>query len=778
MADHNDTRKLHDKLDALLKRQQEFLQEIYQLRIEINRLKSTEQAQGTIRKEAKQDAGSTQSAPEIKQETIPQRQQAVPAAQKPKPQRKSDLEKFIGENLINKIGIIITIIGVAVGAKYAIDHELISPLTRIILGYLVGAGLLGFALKLKKKYGNFSAVLLSGAMAILYFITYAAYDFYQLIPQVSTFLLMVVFTVFTVVSAIGYNKQVIAHIGLVGAYAVPFLLSDGSGRVAVLFSYMAIINIGILAIAFKKYWKPLYYVSFGLTWLIYALWYVSKYQVHEDWGMALIVLTVFFVTFYLILLAYKLLHKELFQVDDIILLLANSFVFYGMGYAVFGSHPTGAQLLGVFTLCNAVLHAIVSMVLYRQGLPDKNLFYLVTGLALVYITIAVPVQLDGSWATLLWAGEAALLFGMGRVRHISFYEKLSYPLMVLAFGSIIQDWTIAYTGYSSENPETGIRPLLNIHFLSSVLFIVAFGYINFLNRSKQHAPASELPKGVSKVMSFFIPAVLLCALYYAFRLEIANYWHQQFEDSALIINSGHTQHPKYYWNYDLNRYKIIWMHNYTLLFVAVLAFANIRKIRSVQLGWVSLGLIVVTLLVYLTQGLYVLSELRESYLKQTLAQYYPRTGLHIGIRYLSFIFVVLVLVACYQSIRQDYVKKNFKTFFHLLLHITIVWIASSELINWMDIARSVQSYKLGLSILWGVYALFLIILGIWQHNKPLRIGAIVLFGITLIKLFFYDIAHLNTIAKTIVLVSLGVLLLIISFLYNKYKHVISDEPEH
>ena len=56
-------------------------------------------------------------------------------------------------------------------------------------------------------------------------------------------------------------------------------------------------------------------------------------------------------------------------------------------------------------------------------------------------------------------------------------------------------------------------------------------------------------------------------------------------------------------------------------------------------------------------------------------------------------------------------------------------------------------------------------------------GAMVLFGVTLLKLFLYDIASMNTITKTIVFVSLGILLLIISFLYNKYKHKISDEHE-
>ena len=64
---------------------------------------------------------------------------------------------------------------------------------------------------------------------------------------------------------------------------------------------------------------------------------------------------------------------------------------------------------------------------------DRNLVYLVAGLVIIFITIAIPVQLDGNWVTLLWAGEAALLFWIGRSKQVPVYEKLSYPLMYLAF---------------------------------------------------------------------------------------------------------------------------------------------------------------------------------------------------------------------------------------------------------------------------------------------------------------------------------------------------------
>lgn len=788
MTDNNDKiNQLLDKLESLLKRQDDFSREINSLRTEINRLKNSETEQTTKNEEDKIERLAIANDFEIKTENITADYKATqkqPPKDQPKqtfspinkpPKGKSDLEKFVGENLINKIGIAITVIGVAIGAKYSIENDLISPLTRIILGYMFGLGLLGFGIKLKAKYENYSAVLVSGAMAIMYFITYSAYGFYNLIPQIMAFALMLIFTMFTVVAAINYNRQIIAHIGLVGAYAVPFLLSEGSGKVAVLFTYMAIINIGILAIAFKKYWKPLYFVSFGLSWLIFMSWYATKYQTNEHFGLALVFISLFFVIFYLTFLAYKLLQKEKFVIDDIILLMINSFVFYGIGYSILDNHQTGSQLLGLFTLINAVVHFVASVIIFRQKLADRNIHYLIAGLVLIFITIAIPVQLDGNWVTLMWAGEAALLFWIGRTKNVSFYEKLSYPLMLLAFFSILQDWGYVYDTYNTENPTSRITAIINVNFLTSILFIAAFALINFLNQNKNYPSYLETQKGIFKAFHFAIPAILIFTIYYAFRMEIATYWNQLYTDSAIKINSDNQQYPDYYWNNDLRWFKLIWIINYSLLFVSILSFVNLKKLKHQQLGLINLGLIVFALVVFLTQGLYNLSELRENYLEQTLSQFYKRGSVNLWMRYISFSFVALTLYSSYKYIKEEFTQSNFKVAFELLLHTTILWIASSELINWMDIFKSEQSYKLGLSILWGIYSLFLIAFGIWKKNKPMRIGAIALFGITLIKLFFYDISHLNTIAKTIVFVSLGVLLLIISFLYNKYKHLISDD---
>ncbi len=762
MAENQDaTNKLLQKLELLLEKQNAFAKEVNELRSEITKLKSgQEELPKSEPSKPETLLDFKLKAEEDRERTKPQvvNQPSKPpitqsANQSKIPKIKTDLERFIGENLISKIGIAITVFGAAIGAKYSIDHDLISPLVRIILGYILGLGLLGIGLKLKTNYENYSAVLVSGAMAIMYFMTFAGFSFYGLFPQGVAFGLMVIFTVLTTYASLKYDKQVIALFGLVGAYAVPFILSDNSSNITVLLSYILIINIGILVLAFKKYWKLLYYSAFILTWLIYSGWRVSGYESDQHFGLALVFLFLFFITFYLTALSYKLLHKQTFAKDDILLLGFNSFIFYGLGYGLLDRNST-ENLFGLFTLGNAILHGIVGLAIYKQKLQDRYLFYFVFGLALVFLTMSAPVQFDGNWVTLFWAGEAALLFWIGRTKGVPMYEKLSYPLIYLTFFSLAHDWAEAYDGY----PE--ISPIINIQFLSSLLLISAFGFLTWLNFNKTYLSPLTDKKGILRLIRFSIPTILILSIYFSFWMEINFYWEQ--------LNRNLVDRDFQNWNRDFELFKSVWLINYSILFLAILSFLNIKKLKNRNLAIVTLGLTVLTLWVFLSQGLLTLGELRESYLAQDA---HPSSIFHLIIRYISFAIVAVLLMATYHHTRQGLTKNTFTQVFDLLLYGTVLWIASSEVIHWMDVGgESSHSYKLGLSIFWGIYALALIMIGIWQKKKKhLRIGAISLFGVTLLKLFFYDISHLDTISKTILFVSLGILLLVISFLYNKFK---------
>ena len=787
MAEPNsNVNQLLNKLELLAEKQFEISREISQLRKEIDQLRKP-QKQSTIENEGiilnkTFSTSETEFKNEIdfKPNTSSQTASKTPASEQSnfasgKQQvEKSDLEKFIGENLINKLGIAITIIGVAIGAKYSIDNELISPLTRIILGYLVGLVLLGFGFGFKSKYPSYSAVLVSGAMTIMYFITFFAYQFYQLIPLGLSFSLMTLLTVFTVVAALNYNREFIAQLGLVGAYAVPFLLDNGSGEAQILFGYIIVINVGILVISFKKNWKLLNYISFGFTWIIFISWFISRYKTPESDELAFIFVALFFAKFYFNSLAPKFIRKENFAVDDILQILLNSLLFFSIGYIVLGNNTIGKQFLGIFTLANSVMHFVVGLLVYRQKHLDRNIYFFISSLVIVFVTIAVPIQLNGNWVTLLWVVEASFLFWLGRTKNVPFFEKISLPLMLFAFASLFYKYLYDYFPYSSL-PSTNRQPIfLNENFLTALIFIVIFILVNILNSKKHAASTHYKSRTVYRVIQFIIPSILIIVAYWAFRVEIEVYWAQLYNSSEIKI-FGNDDEYFYQRNYDLKGFRVIWVLGYTMFFFTLLSIINLRKIKSLRLMRVTSFLMAVTLVVFLVQGLSILGSLRESYLEQTLSQYFERGIINLWIRYIAFTLLAVMIYSFYLSLKKWIVSKSVKVIFELLLCAIVLWILSDELMNWLNIIGIEQAGKLGLSILWGIYSLSLIIYGIWKKNKAVRIGAFVLFGVTLVKLFVYDLIHLNTLARTGVFVALGVLLLMISFLYNKYKYLMSSD---
>jgi uncharacterized membrane protein len=686
---------------------------------------------------------------------------------------KTPIEEFIGTNLLNKVGIAILVLGISYGVKYSIDHELINPITRIILGYLAGLVLIGIAIKIKPNYKTFSAVLLSGGMAALYFITFAAYDLYALFPQAMAFVLMVLFTAFTVYAAVQYDQRVIATIGLVGAYGVPFLLSDGSGRVVILFSYMTIVNVGILLLAFKKSWKLLYYLAFGLTWLIYTVWFVGKYNYEEHLWISLIFSTIFFVTFYAMFLLYKLIQGEPLSKWDIVLLMLNSFLYFGFGYYAIQDHPSGEFFLGIFTVFNALLHFIACYFIYTKQKATKDTFYFVAGMVLVFLTIAVPVQLEGNWVTLVWAAEAALLFWIGRTKSFPVYERLSYIMILLAVGSLFEDWKVyQYSEYDYEDAtRVFVRLFLNIYFFTSLLVVASLGWILKLSLDKKYnAPTGKLQLALTWVLS----ALFIIVLYLSFYVEINNYWDTIYAASkVMIMESTEYKYPTYDTDYLL--FKKIVLLIYSAIFGIVASVINWKFIKNNYLTIACLIFNVLVLLSFTFDGLTSLGNLRYSYLNQTDAQHYFRDYGHIIIRYVALIFILPLVWLNRKFIQDELFKPIIKKIELALFHTFVLILLSSELVHWLEMSGVHESFKLGLSILWGAYALMLIILGLKKNEKYLRVMAIVLFSITILKLFVYDMADMSTIAKTIVMIILGALLLVASFLYNKVKKKADDE---
>lgn len=679
-------------------------------------------------------------------------------------------EKFIGENLINKIGIIILVIGVGIGAKYAIDNQLISPLTRIILGYLVGLGLLGTAYKLKAKYTDLSSVILSGSMAVMYFITFFAYSLYSLFPQLMAFTLMFVFTVFTVLAALHYKREVIAIIGLVGAYFVPFLLSNNSGQVEVLFSYVLIINLGVLFIAFTQLWKMLRISSFIITWLIFFSWFVSSYM-QEDFAIAAIFLSAFFAIFHIAALVFNIEKKENSGNFDMVLTIINSLLFYSIGLAVVYDKFESNESLAIFTLLNAVIYFVTVLFIRNKDLSDRNIFIFTLGMVLTFLTLVIPIQFEGNWITILWSCEAVLLYWIGQNKDLKFYTNGGFVLLALATFSVMLNW-MEFTDFSYWYSTQRVALLFNMYFLTSVIYTASVGAILYISRNQVTHISSG--KGIMNILNKALPVLFILSLYYIFFLEIKVYWEQMLIDSKIVVSVDENNYENTVHNWNLDYLKSVWLFVYTMGFLIGLLAVNKFKIKSDLFSKYLVYVVLGTVFFFLTANLYNLSELRESYLSQWQGEYYTIGFMNIAIRYISIIvFVAMVYLAALESKVFSHIK-NYVAIKDIALHTIAVWLLTSEVIHWIDMYSDNQSYKLGISILWGVYSLILIILGIWKLKKHIRLAGFALFSITLLKLFFYDITTLDTISKTVIFVIIGLLMLVASYLYNKYNGKIDE----
>jgi uncharacterized membrane protein len=624
MAD-NDPRldRLLERLNELEKKQNRFRTEIEEIRSEIRHFSGSEIDKSDLKPVDLQDHPATKQS-ELNTGN-PEPGRLTKMLQKEKSGASGsgwsarfgsgsgfDLETFIGENLISKIGIVITIIGVAIGARYAIDNDLISPLMRVLLGYALGAVLLLFSLKLKESMIRFSAVLFSGSMSIFYIITFAAHSFYSLFPEALAFGLMVLITVITVASSVYLNMEPVAHIALVGAYAIPYLVG-GEGSISSFFIYMVIINAGVLFTAVYKYWKPLTYSAFFFTWMIYGSWYWGDYSPQTDFVSGITYASAFFLIFYMAVLAYKLLREEQYVRSDIWLFLANAFVFYAFGFGLISGSGIAENRAGLFTLANALIHGAAAIIVYRSGFSDRNLLYLITGLAITFLTLAIPVELDGSWVTLLWSAEAALLFTIGRSNGVSFYEKMSHPVLALAFLALLIDWENGYSLYQLENAENLMYPILNIHFFTSLFFIAASGWMVWKDsHAEENIRGVYQNPGLNKLVTQLLRLAVVVAVFAAFRLEISGYFNQLYIESKPVNGPGSLA-GFVTGNDDLLRFGTMWGYSYTMLFIGGLILLLADRIRSHELTVLLFAATAVCTASFLYSGFEDLNFLHDHY---------------------------------------------------------------------------------------------------------------------------------------------------------------------
>jgi uncharacterized membrane protein len=659
-------------------------------------------------------------------------------------ERYPDLEKFIGENLVNKIGIAILVLAIGFFVKYAIDNNWIGPVGRVGIGIFFGGILIAFAHRMHNNYKAFSSVLAGGGLAIFYFTITLGYQQFHLFSQITGLVILSVVTIFAGALSLLYDKQELAVIALIGGFGSPFMLSNGSANYNGLFIYLLILNIGLLTIAYFKAWRILNISSFVLSIVVFAT--VLYTLTAQTYIVGFRYATIFYLVFFVINIINNVRENKRFLASDFAILLANTALYFAAGLYLL-TVMNLEQFRGLFSAALGVLNLVLSYILFRNRKVDPNILYLLIGITLTFISLTAPIQLHGNYITLFWASESVLLYWLYQKSSIQLMKLTSLIIWLAMLVSLLMDLSSVYA-----NPDLPLTIIANRGFVT-ILFASVSSYLLYILLSKEDSPkvyGLSISKNLCRV-------VALILLFFAGLLEINH------------------QFTYYYPKTNLNAL-------YIMLYIPVFVYlfdTLSTKISGLKLDWkLQITLLACTIGSYLVLvPIYfdVLSDMLEP--KKVGVELYSA-------HWLSDIFIGLIfyrlVCLCRDNLSES--VKNSSTWiisgvivaffsFEFCMIAEVLFYSGSKPV---DLIQTVY-IKTALPILWGLLSFILMWFGMRNKQRTLRIISLSLFSITLLKLFLFDINNIPVAGKIAAFFCLGILLLIISFMYQKVKKIIVDD---
>ena len=439
---------------------------------------------------------------------------------KPKSSSSLDLETLIGGRWLNRIGIVAIIGAVTFFLKYAFDNNWIGPSGRVAIGILLGAAMLPWSQwLLKRGYSYFSEGIAGLGAAVMYLSIWAGCQYYKLFSLDVGFYAMIVVTAGMGAVALGRNSQRIALLSLFGGFLTPILVSEGKDAQVVLFTYLLILGASLLVIELRRDWRWLTPISFLLSQFYFWGWYSQFYR-PDKLERTVIFATLFFFL-YAALPVIRTLRFSGLRELDILVVLANSFAYFGALYTMLW--PQDRWPLTLLVLALSAAHVLVARLVPPPKAGESPLTRLLfAGLALTFATLAIPIRLDGKWITLAFAVEGAILVWTGFRSMTGLLRAGGYFLLALAAARLL------------IFPLPAQQFLFNQRFAAYAVLIVCFGVVVYAAREHASSVSGE-ELGALGVFAVAINVFALLAL----SLEL---WDHFGSHAGLGIDSGLAQH--------------------------------------------------------------------------------------------------------------------------------------------------------------------------------------------------------------------------------------------
>ena len=641
----------------------------------------------------------------------------------------TNFEKYIGENLFGKIGILIFIIGIGFFVKYAIDQNWINETARTLMGYAVGAGMLVLAERLHKRYHTFSSLLAGGAFGIYYLITAIAFHYYALFSHTIAFVILCVTTIFMSAVSVLYDRKELAVTALVGGFIAPFIISTDSSSIISLQIYITILNIGMFCLAIYKKWAILPMVSFAFTYIILwgttALGSFSDSETVTTYPTLFAFATLFYVIFLLpVVFILRTQYGENTRLGLLGIITANSFMYLIYGDFLLQHFEASSDTTAYLAFFIAAVNLAIHLYLRFRVEGQDTLRNLMLGLAVTFASMGIPILFSAANVLMVWAAESVLLLWLFTKEKNRIYELASAVLLLLTLGAL------AYY----RTTDTFIHDTGDSLFFNGAFFVTTFVSIAYYVVAVIMQFNKELFSDTKRLIAYtpcnaIAYALGFSILFLAFRDNFHFHLEQPISEYASLLTAN------------------------IMLLGGALILRKRFEISENKLAY--------EISLYLAGILFAM----------TVWNYTAPEGLLL--RWLMALVTIAYMAYCMRG--QLLVTSNQRKL-HIEYSIisTLMWLTLTRLLL---ITFNEVNFSTAFSLSLGIAAFILMCIGMRYHSKEIRIVSLAEFGIVIGKLILNDVWAMPSLGKIIVFISLGAILLILSFLYQKLKDALFNEKE-
>lgn len=674
---------------------------------------------------------------------------------------KQDMEAWLGENLLNKIGIFMLIVGIIMLINFGIDAGFIGKIGQLFIGFTVGGILLTLSHRERNRSKSTSASYLIGGMIILYYSSNLLFEYYSVESQIWAYGINLLITSIAVILAIAHNRKYLALVSILGGYVTAFIVVGfETTNYAALFTYLLLLNIIALAIAHQKEWSIINIFTFIISLLLFDGWvFFNDLNIGNNAITALVFSSLYYITFFLMNVVYSMGKKQRLKGFNYTMLLVNviSYVII-ISYVLYQIDSFG--YLGTFIFGLAVFNSFYSYLLYKSDSADVKLFYTVVSYTILFFTIAIPLLINKEYINICFVFEGVILIWVGIRSQMSVFKTASMFLI----GSSILVWFLDLY-WSYENDLTR-RFLLNGAVLSSLLTMVGLAFSIYLLKDEDE----EEDIGFINVGMYtnFLGGFMLLILFVIGNLE-------------LII------HKSTNFGSDDFRYILIGLFNIVYA-VSMWQFAKTVKWNGVQ--QIIAGMVFLMAFVYLGLVQPQAMDLLLEHIRTKSTEAHWLTNSNAIYQYLGhYLNLFITLFGLFLLVRDVYYEDGDKSVVYAatiyILCFIVVAYSSLELRNtviWFfydmgddkDSILEINS-QFGYPILWALLSVAAISLGMKYKIKEVRLFALVLFIVLLAKFAFWDFWRMGRVEGIITFVIIGAILLRIGWKYNQIKSIFMEE---